>query len=487
MTDGPEVSPTPIPPRGAGAREATPRTPLTGSRRPDQPRKANYAARRMLVSTIGVAALIIAGVAAWRLTRDDTESEAEAASAWSQVVLVDSTTGAVTAVAPGDSPKAAARASATARVIEAYVEGDTIALAQAGQIALTTLDGSPPTIIPITLGAVVTRLPIADTLWLAVGSSSGGNIVLVDGTTGTTIDVGALTEQATPRYFVDNIRYDATGDTIAIADAGNFQTIVVHTDTEPPTADFFPSIPLAVTADRVVTSQVVGQQADFGLLDGEHEELAAVKGALPAAAVIDGDDVTVMSTEGDVTRFGPDDTEAEQLGSLAIPTTAVISFVRTTADGTRFVVFGDVFEAVVDLDGRTVFTTTFPAPVDAPTIAPGWACLPVGGGDIYTTLVDLDSGEVLADLTGMAVTSIADDGCTVLGTRDGVTTVIGRDGSVDLGEATAAVLAPDGRAAVVRTAGRTHLVGITDDWELDEPLDLTALTPPNPVIRFRDA
>jgi len=149
-------------------------------------------------------------------------------------------------------------------------------------------------------------------------------------------------------------------------------------------------------------------------------------------------------------------------------------------------VAGDVFESVIDLDGRTVFTTTFTTPIEPPAIDPEWTCLPVGGGDAYTSIIDLESGEARVDLTGITVDDIADDGCTVIGTQAGITTVIGVDGAVQLGLVRAATLAPDGRAVVIQTdAGDVQFVQI-DDGALREPVDLTPLAPANPIVTFRD-
>jgi hypothetical protein len=150
------------------------------------------------------------------------------------------------------------------------------------------------------------------------------------------------------------------------------------------------------------------------------------------------------------------------------------------------VVFGGVFEAVVDLDGRTVFTTTFTASVDKPRIEPGWTCLPVGGGSTYHSIVELETGEQLADLSGLTVTGVSADGCTVVGTRAGASEVVGDGGSLPLGRVRTATLAPDGKAVVVQTTtGATQLLPIDDDWTLGAAVDLTAVAPANALVTFR--
>jgi hypothetical protein len=494
MSDGSHDERAPEPSRPVTPRTGTPRpkqdgvpdpTPRSTSKSAGRPRSPNYAARRMLITTVGITAVVAAGVGVWRFTNNEPAGAEDETTAWSEVVFVDRGTGAVGAVAPDEPAVVAAQAVGTGRATEVYAEGDRLALVQAGQVTLTGLGEAAPTVIPIDRDAVVTRLPIDGALWLAIGSAPGGNVLLIDGTTGATYDVGALSGQSSPRYFVDTMRHDVVGRAFAVADAVNGQTIVVDPTGQPPTAAFFADIPVAVAPERVVTSQVIGQQADLTLLDPERKVLAKVSGELPAGGLIVDGDVTIVSTEGTITRFGEGDEEAERVGSVAVPAGGQIASVSPTAGNTRMVVFGSTFEALIDLEGRTLFTTAFPAPVERPSVDPGWSCLPVGGGETFTTIVDTESGEQLVDLRGVTVQGIAADGCTVLGTRAGVHEVIGVEGTVQLGQVRAATLAPDGRAVVLQTtAGTTQLVRIDGDT-LADPIDLTPVAGSNPLITFR--
>jgi hypothetical protein len=440
----------------------------------------------MLVSTIGVAVLIAAGVFVWRAARDDSTEATPEAGEWDEVVFVDRANGTVTSVTPDGREQGSA--PATARTDEVHGEGSRLALVQAGQVVLTNLGDEAPSIIAIESGSVVTRLPIADSLWLAVSKPTGGNLVLIDGLTGDTYDFAALSEQPSPRFYVGTLRFDSVGARFAVADATTFQTVVVDTTLDPPAATFFAAQPLTLDDEHIVTSQVVGAQADLTMLDYERSELAKVTDALPAGGVFDGDEVVVASTDGSVLRFGEGDTSAERLGSIAVSGGDTIQApIHPTADGTRVVVFGAVFEAVVDLDGHTVFNTTFTAPIEQARIEPGWTCLPVGGGTTYHSIVDLESGKQLADLTGLTVTGVSDDGCTVVGTRSGASEVVGDGGAVPLGRVRSAVLAPDGKAVVVQTTtGATQLLPIDDDWTLGTAVDLTGHAPANALVTFRE-
>jgi hypothetical protein len=438
----------------------------------------------MLVSTIGVALVVAAGALVWHFTRDGSAVATPDAGGWDEVVFVDRASGAITTVSPDGQQRGTV--AATARTTDVQSSGRRVALIQPGQIVLSDIGDDAPSIVTIEPNAVVSRLPIADSLWLAVSKATGGNLLLIDGSTGTSYDFAELSQQASPRFFVETLRFDSAGTRFAVADATTFQTVVLDTSADPPLATMFAAQPLALDADHVVTSQVVGQEADLTLNDYERTKLATVTGGLPAGGVLDGDDVVVASIDGVMSRFGEGDESAEHVGDIAVPSGGSIKSVHPTAGATRLVVLGGVFEAVVDLDGHTDFTTTFTAPVEEARIEPDWTCLPVGGDTTFHSIGELETGEQLADLTGVTVTGISADGCTVVGTRAGATEVIGNGGSVPVGRVRSATLAPDGKAVVVQTTtGATQLIPIDDDWTLGAAVDLTAMVPANALVTFR--
>jgi hypothetical protein len=472
VTDG--SNPTP---RGT----AGPPLPPPKSTRPRirAPRNPNYAARRMLVSSVAITAAVGVGLVAYTLTKEEDDTVVAVGGDWSKAVLIDRTTGALTPVDSDGAPDDTLPGSG--RVAAVHADGDRLALVGTNQIAVTGLGDDEPTLVPFEPGSTVTRLAVVDELWLAVSQPSGGNIVLVDGQTGETIDIGAVTGISSPRFFVETLRHDADGTVFAVADAVNFQTVVVRPGQDEPL--YLPAQPVTVGDGLAVTSQVVGQRSRVTLFDGE-EERATVQMALPAGGVIDGDGVVIVTVDGDVVRFGEGDEQPEQLGSVSVPGGATIKLVRPTADGSRLVVFGDVFEAVLDLSGETLFTTTFATAIEAPTIDPEWRCLPIGSGTTYHSLIELETGEQLADLTGVEVTGTSADGCSVLGLRGQVTELTGDGGRTRLGPLRAAWLAPDGQTVLTQgTTGEMALVTV-DDWIAGDPIDLSRSAPANPQVAF---
>jgi len=199
--------------------------------------------------------------------------------------------------------------------------------------------------------------------------------------------------------------------------------------------------------------------------------------------VIDGDEAVIVTVDGDVVRFGAGDEEAEQIGSVSVPGDGAIRSVRPTADGSRLVVFGDVFEAVIDLTGKTTFTTAFATAIESPTIEPNWRCLPIGSGSTFHSLIELESGKQLADLTGLEVRGTSADGCTVMGVRGQATELAGDGGKTRLGPLRSAWLAPDGAAVITQTnTGVVSLVPI-DDWIAGDAIEISR-APAAPDVTF---
>lgn len=443
----------------------------------------NYAARRMLVSTVAITIVVAGTLLAWRFLRSDDDGTIGSAGDWDRLALVDRTTGEIVLLDEDGEP--AGGSVGLGRVNDLIVEGDRMALVSNDRLVLTDGDGDPIE-VSVERGLAVTPLRFGDgKLALVVGDPNGGNVRIVDAADGEVLDVGAAAEQSAPRLFAETVRASSDGTRFAVADAANFQTIVVESGEEG--ATFFPDQPIAVGDQLVATSQVVGRQADIGLFDRERRNQALVPTEIPAGGVMDGDRLLVVSADGTVYRIERGDEEAERIGDVAVPAGDSVAWVRPTFDGQRLVVAGPVFVAVIDLEGATVFTTTFASPIDVAPPDPDWSCLPVGGGDSYHSLISLDDGRQLADLRGLTVTGTASDGCTVVGDRGGIVELVGAEGTALVGAVRSAALGPDGRSVVVTSSsGRTELLRVDDEFALGEPVDLSAVAPASHLVAFLD-
>ncbi|MEO6653387.1 MAG: hypothetical protein ABIP17_12100 [Ilumatobacteraceae bacterium] len=442
----------------------------------------NFAARRMLVSTVAITAIIAFAVLAWTALRDDDGGAFGGLSNWKEIAIVDRRSGDVVVLDAEGHPDHTL--IGLGPVDETHVVGNRLALVGSSQIVITGGDGEATT-TAIDRTSSITPIRTDDGLFLVVGRPAGGDVRIVDVRTGDLLDIGALAGQTDPFLFAETIRWAADGSAFAVGDAASFQTIVVRPGVDE--ASFFPSQPVAVSNDRVATSQIVDRQADIGLFDYERDSKARVPTEIPAGGVMDGDDLIVVSTAGTISRVTGGASEAERVGAVTVPSGGTVISVDPTADGERLVVTGDVFQAVIDLEGTTIFSTTFTSPITVRRPDPSWSCLPVGGDGSFHSLVVVETGEQIADLSGVEVTGASSDGCTVIGERAGITEVIGADGSVDIGRAKSATLGPDGRTVVrTGTAGDTELLRIDDELALTDPVDITAWVTPNAIVTFLD-
>src|SRR5215212_6356663 len=129
MTDGPASTPS----RGA----APSPIPQPKSTRPRirAPRDPNYAARRMMFSTLAITAAVGVGVAAWMLTRNEPDTVVAVGGDWDAAVLIDRTTGAlITVDKEGTTDETQ---PGNGRVAAVYSQGDRLALVGTDQIVLT--------------------------------------------------------------------------------------------------------------------------------------------------------------------------------------------------------------------------------------------------------------------------------------------------------------------------------------------------------------
>lgn len=333
--------------------------------------------------------------------------------------------------------------------------------------------------VPYPRGMTVSRLPIAERLVLAIGNpTQGGNVLIVDGQTGMVIDVGGLSGQRKPLLFVDTIRFDPKGKWFAIADAANFQTIVVDTLPEP-TVEFFPDVPIAVSEKLVVTSQVVGQRADVAFFDHAGTMLTRVSMDIPAGGELTDRGLIVVATNGTVSRVAGNLTAVDRLGSVDMPLDGIVQRVDPTASGTRLVVSGDTFQTVIDLTGATIVSSSFDSTDSIAEPQPEWICIPLGPIGSLTSFNSLQDGAVLSDVTDLVVAQVSADGCTLLGVIERETTIVAATATTPIGRTRSAALSPDGSALVrVTSEALIELLGI-EDGELSDPIDLTNLSGPN--------
>jgi hypothetical protein len=451
--------------------------PEPGDRAPRHERLApNYAIRRAIVAGAAVLVTAVAVAAAAIVIRDERDDGGATTTTWNAVALINRANGAIRVL--DDEGEEIATIRGTGRVESVHASGDRLALVGATQIALAGIDGADPIVVPIEQGSTVSRVATSRSFTLVVAPASGGNLVLIDASDGSQLDVGALAEQPNPMLLADSIRPDTDGTAFAIGDGRNFQTVVVRFGRGD--AAFFPDVPMAVADELVVTSQTVGTSAELGFFDADGERQATVASEeRPVGGLIDGDRFVFVSDTGAIYAAAAGDESPRRLGVIALAEGEAVQSVWPALDDTRLVASGSGFQAIVDLEGTTLFEAAFTAATTTLTPSSRWRCLPVGGSGVFTSLVDLATGDTLADLESGDVAAVGSDGCGVELTRDGGRSVVTRGGSTVVPAAIATVwIAPDSSAAVlVDTGSAASLVGLaTGDGDGDddgaEPVEL---------------
>ena len=219
----------------------------------------------MLVTTIALAVLAAAGLVGWRVVKGGSGSSRSAAGTWDRIALVDRTTGAITTI--DDSGQVDATIVGSGRATDVHAYGAQIGMIGIDRITIVDTHDptAEPTLIPFERGNTVTPVSTTGSSYLVVGNPTGGNVLIVDVGTGNVIDVFAAADPVRPLIFPETLRWAADGSAFAVADAANFQTILVQPGV--PGAVFLSDQPVAVGDELVATSETVGLQANIALVD----------------------------------------------------------------------------------------------------------------------------------------------------------------------------------------------------------------------------
>lgn len=456
---------TELPPPSRGEHPSADHDPPTlprGRRNTVRRRRPNYTVRRAVVGG-GILAVVAAviGATIYLVVRDDDDPGDVTAPTWNAVVEVDRASGDVRILDPDGGEIDLIDGSGTGRSTAVHSHRERLAIESAQALTLVDTRQGSSTTVELDRTMTSERLPIGRSLTFVVSPPGNGNLLLVDGSTGDVLDVGEIAVQSSPLLFADSVRSDPSGRAFAIGDGRNFQTVVVRFGHDE--AGFFPGVPMAVDTDLVVTSQNVGSSAELGLFTADGDRLTAVPTERPVGGIIAGERFVYVTGNGDVAAAAADSREPTDLGSIPVPGGDQVIAVSPALDHQRLVVTGNRFVAVVNLDGEVLFQTTFTSTMTMLTPWSTWRCLPVGGDDAFHSLVDLDTGETLADLSDGSVSTTSADGCAVHLITDVGSRVVSHLGTATIDPGVrSVVLAPDATAALsVDAAGSARLIHVT--------------------------
>ena len=148
----------------------------------------NYAARRMLVTTVAIMAVVAFAVVGRTVIRSEDDSVGGPAGSWSEIALIDPTTGAINVV-DGDG-ELVRTALGRGRVNAVHTIDDRMALVGRSQIVLE--DGDETVALPIERSNTVSTIHTVDRLHLVIGTGSGGDVRIVDVGSGEELDLSLI-------------------------------------------------------------------------------------------------------------------------------------------------------------------------------------------------------------------------------------------------------------------------------------------------------
>lgn len=424
----------------------------------------NYTRRRMAAAGALILILLLVGAAGWIASRENDETPALTQPRWDAVIEAARTTGDLLLLdAQGTIMADAPGLGLTSAV---FTHEDRLALLGPREISLRSTDLADEDVVTIELAPQwsINRMRTHAAMTFLAGPSTPGNLILIDGSTGTTLDVGVLSGQRSPIFFPDTVIADRPNRVFALGDGRNFQTVVVGFDR--PTAAFFPGVPVAVSADVVVTATTVGQSSELGVFSIEGQRLSSIRAERPVGTLLRGDRLLSVSGRGALEMITLSTGATETLTPLVIPAGDEVQWAAPGLDHQRLIVAGRRFLAVLDPEGQVLSTSVFATEV---ALEPGWAtwrCWPVGTTSDVQSLIDLTTGDTIATITGepgsTRIVSVSADGCALhLSGPEGQQILTPTARMPVPITVIRVVLAPDASAAIMVTNdGRARLVDL---------------------------
>jgi hypothetical protein len=339
--------------------------------------------------------LSLVGAAGWIATRESTTTPSLTEPTWNSVMEASRTTGDLVLLNPEGGIIADAPGQGLTSAV--FTFGDRLGLLGPRDITLRSTDldaADAPLTIALEPRWSLQRLPTHRSMTFLARPTTPGNLLVIDGVTGTTLDVGTVAGQRTPILFPDTLTADPDNRVFALGDGRNFQTIVVGFDL--PTAAFFPGVPITVSSDLVITATTVGQSSELGVFSVDGQRLNSVSTERPIGALLTNRQLLMVYPTGGIATLNVDSGDITARTPLALGVGEEILWVAPGLDHQRLIVAGRRSLAILDHDGTVVRQQIFSEDRE---MEPGWAtwrCWPVGTADAVHELIDLTTGETVA-------------------------------------------------------------------------------------------
>jgi hypothetical protein len=360
-----------------------------------------YTRRRMAAIGVLITILVLVGAAGWLASRSDSDQPTLTTPTWNAIIEASRTTGDLLLLDPDGTILADATGQGLTSAI--FTFENRLGLLGPREITLRSTDltnDEESVTIDIEAQWSLQRMRTHRSMTFLASPSTPGNLLLIDGAKGAVLDVGVAAEQRNPVLFADSVIADPDHRIFAIGDGRNFQTVVVGFDLT--AAAFFPGVPVAISADLVITATTVGQSSELGVFSVDGRRLNSVSTDRPVGALLTERQLLMVSPDGGVSLLNADSGVITIGTPLTVPIGDEVVWVATGLDHQRLIVAGRRFVAILDAAGTLISQQTF---ANDQAMEPGWAtwrCWPVGTVDDVHSLIDLETGLTVATVSNVA-------------------------------------------------------------------------------------
>ena len=301
-----------------------------------------------------------------------------------------------------------------------------------------------------------------------VAPDGGGDVTIVDTIRGAVLSIGDTAGLDDPLIFAGNVRVNQAGTHVAAPVPSAFQSVVIDMVNE--TAQAYAGRVIAIDDTRVVTEQPAGDNSEIEFHDLAGERLGTVDVPSPAATLLTpGGSLLLVGSDGSI-RVATDDGEVD-VGESILDTgenPVTVSSGFAVLGGERLVVSTSAGSALLDASGAPLALVEGTIST-IPSLANRCAVISSGSSSSPSTVLDLDSGAVIAEIDRGLVTTSSLDGCTAA-ISGGPSPRILTDGElVDVDANSIEAISPDGRAYIVLDGRDTEYVNVDDA----DPVEIT--------------
>jgi len=428
----------------------------------------NYLFRRAITVAAVVAGIALIAIVVGRIVGDDntTVNSGAASEQWNRVILIDERTGLITINnAEGEEQLKITtdiRLLADSEVVEA-----TMMATSPSQVSTIDLNNETVETVDLTTSSDGITRPSGSALTLIASNEDARRAILVHGPTGEQIATDELAPSTGARYDFRLARSDPSGRNVLVTDSGNFQSVLFSFDRD--TASFFPGLALAVDSSFVVTTQNVGSDATVRIFNHDGElATSGVTSSVRAAMIVD-DGVILVTIDGEIVRLSKASGDTKSDSALDIGT---IENGYVTPSGDQLVVVGSLGTAIIDssatIQDQYLDTVLSENGLDrfAPRRSECLILLRGSAGEIV--VVNMDSGEMVAEAPVSEEFLATADGCTIAANTSSGFTLISAAGEFSVGDAEDLVaFAPDGTAVIVEQDRQISLIPVDPSTEAE--------------------